>query len=403
MTLIKPRAIRPANGLSRSWALQALALASVMQPGCASKPPASTAAPAASLKSAAADSAPEAKAVKASPPAAAPKPDPMTALGYRLEWKGAAVIARRARVDFVEAYPDAVVVMDSSNLVTVLEPQTGRLRWSAELGGDLIRFVGLARDGSGNLIACSETEALILNSRTGELIARQRFAELANTKPLVVDNMLVVGCINGHLLGHNMLSGYKQWAYQLTGAIEAAPVMAGGEVAAVSTRGDVVAVNPLNGQSSGRGTIYGAMTQAPAANDRAIFLAGQDQSVWSLSRYTGAPVWRVRTPYPITDRPALLSERLYVAIPNDGLACFEAETGTRIWTSEGRGGSIIGVRSGRLLGWDGRKAYTLDAVTGDLAHELEPRNPGVVLTDALTDGNLYLVAPDGRIEKYSPR
>ncbi len=361
-----------------------------------------------SSNAAATDSAPAAKVPSAAPAAApatdaAPTLDPVGALGYRLEWRGYAVVSTGSRVKFFDTWSDAIVVHDTGNTVSVLEPQTGRTRWSSDLAADLIRYVGNGRAASGDLITCSETDVATLNIKSGDLVARQRFAELANTPPLIVGNMAIVGCVNGQVLGHNLTSGFKQWAYQLTGAINSPAVMTGEDAACVSGTGEVVVLSPAKGTSVGSTKVYAGITNTPVADDRSVYIAGMDQSIWSISRYNGGTNWRVRTAYPLTEQPALHDGRVYISIPKEGLACLDATNGSRIWTSAGADGRVIGVRNKRLVTWNGRTARTLDAVTGDVVDAVDLPQFAFASVDQFMDGNLYLAMPSGEVRKYSPK
>lgn len=386
--------------LSLVLALAAGAMAGAL-PGCrsAAKDEPAASKPATSSSPARAS----AKAPAEGAPPSAPAPDPLAALGYRLEWKGYAVVGRGKRVQFFQAYPDLIVTQDTGNTLTAIEPQTGRKRWSAGLGGDLIRFVGHTRNDAGDILSCGETELMVLSAKSGDLLARQRFAELANTPPLAVGTMLLIGCVNGQLLGHNMVSGYKLWAYQLEGAISSPPVMTGTDAAAVSGAGEVLIVSPQHGTRVSGTRVFAGIDNTPAADDRSVYIAGKDQSIWSFDRYNGSTRWRIRTAYPLTRQPALHDGRLYISIPHEGLACIEASNGTRIWTAAGIDGDVIGVRAGRLLVWDGRSARALDDVTGDPVAAADLPGQAFVRPDAFIDGNLYLASPSGEILKYSPR
>ncbi|HVZ95172.1 MAG TPA: PQQ-binding-like beta-propeller repeat protein [Phycisphaerales bacterium] len=329
--------------------------------------------------------------------------EPMSPLGFRLEWRSQAVVVSRHRVKFLDAWNDLIVVQDDANTMTAIEPQTGRSRWSADIGADLLRFIGNTRDQSNNIVACSETDALILNPGSGELTGRQRFAELANTPPMIVGNILLVGCFNGQVLGHNLISGYKQWAYQLNGRIDAPMVRTGRDVVAVSSGGDVAVLSPARGGTIGNGKIQGRVDNAPVADDRTVYIAGADQSIWAFASEGGELRWRVRTAYPLVRQPALHEGRLYVTIPKEGIACLEAATGARVWTAANLDATVVGINNGRLVTWDGKAARTLDAVTGDVVETVEIPNCSHFVMDKFVDGNLYLASPRGELRKYSAK
>lgn len=350
------------------------------------------------------------------PAGEAPVVNPMLALGYRPEWRGYPQVDARAGIKFIDALGDVIAVHDRRNILTVMEPGSGKNRWSLDLGSPLMKFVGNARSGD-LLYACAESEVQVLDVRTGQIKARQRLASLANTRPVISGSIAVFGCSTGEVLGHNLFTGYKQWAYRLGGTVRADPVLTGGaaedgtrSVAVVSQAGDVIILDPRSGESFGRRrSIFGGLDNSPAANESSVFIAGTDQSVWSISD-EGKLNWRVRTPDRLTAQPVVHENSVIVDVPSAGLTAFDAGSGAKQWTARGAdaervSGEVIAVRKGRLVVWDAaaRTLLTLDAQRGDVI-EKAPLADGTILSvDAFVDGNLYVGRADGSVEKFSPR
>jgi outer membrane protein assembly factor BamB len=95
---------------------------------------------------------------------------------------------------------------------------------------------------------------------------------------------------------------------------------------------------------------------------------------------------------------------VYQAVPDDGMLAFDAKDGSVVWTARGVTGSVIGVRGGRLVVWNGAELLLLDAARGEVVDRLDMSGIAIVKTDAFVDGNLYTVADrGGRVEKFSPR
>jgi outer membrane protein assembly factor BamB len=329
--------------------------------------------------------------------------DAFSALGYRPEWIGYPVLPRGRTIHFVDAYPDIVVVQESGNSITVMDAATGANRWTSNMGSDLTRFVGNVRRGTGEIICSSESEAYILEAATGEIRERQRLGFIVNTKPVLMQNVLIYGCPGGEVLGHALGSGYKLWAYQLDGAITAPPVQVGSSVAAVSQGGEVIILNPRNGTAVGRGRMYAGLANAPVAGGTTLFLAGLDQSVWAFDETGREPRWRVRLEEPITAQPAHHDGRVYVVLPKEGLACFDASTGKRLWTTKGIAGTPVAVRNKRLIVWDGAVASLIDSESGDAVERLALPGVDWLIPDTFADGNLYAASRKGEVARYSPK
>lgn len=330
--------------------------------------------------------------------------DAMASLGYRPQWNGFAVVGRGREITFFDAFDDILVAHESGNSITVMESSTGASRWALDLADSLVKFVGNIRDTrTGDIIASSQSELYLLDSRTGVINDRQRLAMIVNTPPVQFGNMLVYGCPNGEAQGHNLTSGYRQWGNRLAGAIEANPVRLGNAVAVVSQRGEVVILDPASGSSFGRARIFGALRNHPVATGTTLFIASTDQSLWAFGESAGTPLWRTRTEHQLVGQPAYFNNTVFAPIPVEGLCAFAASSGTRLWSNPEARGHVIAVRNGRLIVREQNAALAVDPVSGEILERVPLRGLSMLVPDAFVDGNMYLVEPGGRIQKFSPR
>lgn len=353
--------------------------------------------------------APAAASAKPAETAALPTPkvlsefDAFSALGYQPQWVGYPVLPKGQKIQFFDPFADLVVAQASGNLLTAMDAATGANRWSQSMGTGLTKFVGNVRRSNGDLICSSQGEVFVLEPETGIIKDRQRLAVIANTRPVSVDNVLIYGCPTGEVLGHSLGSGYKLWGYMLDGAITAPPTKVGGSVAVVSQRGELVILDPREGSAVGRGRLYGGLANSPVAGDQTIFLASLDQSLWAYEEYGREAKWRVRFEHPLRDQPTYHDGRLYSAIPREGVVCFDATNGRRIWTIAGATGSVVAVRAGRPILWDGSTIMAIDPAFGEVVERLSLPGIDRIVPDSLVDGNLYTLSTKGEVRKYSPK
>lgn len=328
----------------------------------------------------------------------------MAALGYQPQWNATAPVTRRQQMSFFNAFEDILVTQESGNTIAVLEASTGARRWALDLAEPLVKFVGNIRDdGTDDIIASSQTELFILDSRTGIIKDRQRLAVIVNTPPVQFGSILVYGSPNGHVQGHNILSGYQQWAHALSGSIEANPVRMGDSVAAISQRGEVVILEPRSGSSLGRARIFSGLNNNPVATETTLFIAARDQSVWAFGAEAGSPLWRTRTEHSLVGQPAYFNNTLFVPIPAEGLTALAAGTGDRLWSEREVTGEVIAVRNGKLIVRQQDEVLAVDPASGEVEQRVRLAGLSMMVPDAFEDGSMYLVEPGGRIQKFSPR
>ena len=326
-------------------------------------------------------------------------------LGYRLDWVGFPFMgaARGSRVIDILPAGDVVIAQESGSTVTLMSSATGSNRWSTDLTGPLTKWVGMIQDNTDpeRFVVASESEGFVIAKANGNLIAREKFERVANTKPVQDGRMLIFGTSTGQVMSHLMGSGVSAWAFTSVGSFDTDLVRVGPYIGAVSQGGDVLVLTP-RGELVGRARVFGPVDSRPVSDGQSIFVASRDQSIWAFAS-TGATLWRHRTSNPITAQPTSHDGVIYCHLRQEGMTALDANTGNVIWQNPAAKGQIIAVRSGRLLAWDGVTLATLDPARGDIVNAAQL--PGVtrIVTDAFIDGNLYAASDSGVLARFIPR
>ncbi|MBL9002534.1 MAG: PQQ-binding-like beta-propeller repeat protein [Phycisphaerae bacterium] len=326
---------------------------------------------------------------------------------YRLDWSGFPFpLLGQHRTQEVVPFPDMLAVLDASSNVAVLETSTGERRWGDELANPLTKFVAVSRDpmDAGRIIVSSQSEAFVISATTGTLLARETFARVVNTRPVIAGNIMIFGTSTGEVLGHLLGRNLKAWGFQGKGPITADPVrLADGTIGIVSQAGDVMFLTP-RGNMVGRGTILGGLMTNPVTDGNLMYMAGLDQSVWCFAP-SGALIWRHRTASPLRTQPTMQNGVLYCDIPREGLTALEGLSGKVLWSNPKVSGTVIGSRGGRALVFDstGKTLALVDPVDGALVDSI--LLPGIVriVADAQENPNLYAVSDKGVVGKFIPR
>lgn len=326
-------------------------------------------------------------------------------LGYRLDWVGFPFGVSDSRVPVValSLQDEYVVIQRNTSAVTLMEATTGRNRWSTELTGPLTKWVGIVRDdeNAGRLLVVSESELFMLAPATGNLLARHRLGRVVNTPPLLVGNAAVFGTSLGVVHCHNLVNGLPLWAFASNSSIDARLLDVGGAIAAVSQGGDVMF---FNGQGSmvGRAEVYGPLDCDPGTDGNLLFVASRDQSLWAFHT-TGGTAWRYRTSNPLKGTPVAHDGTLYADLGTQGITALDPNSGSIKWSSPNAHGTVIGMRDGRLLAWDGSSLATLNPATGDIIEKAAMPGIVTVASDAFVDGNVYAVSDRGVVAKFMVR
>lgn len=327
-------------------------------------------------------------------------------LGYRHVWTGFPTITAGATIESVDIFDDVLAVQESAGWLSIMETSSGLVRWSDQLGNSLTKSLGVSRDDR-RIMCSTETEIFFLDIDTGTLVGKQRLEKVGNTKPELVDNLVVYGAAGGAIFGSVKLEGYRAWGASMPGTIEVNPARMGTTLGFVSSTGDILFVDGATGSGFVRSKMFMGTQVQPAASNDLMFVASRDQSLYAFSPASSAPVWRHRTSVPLHERPVYYNGTVYCSIDGEGLTAFgEYGNGGRgeiKWVSKGVFGYVAGVRGGRLLVWDGKDACLVDPTNGDLIERVALKDVAVIAPDNFVDGNLYLSTPQGVVVKLTPR
>lgn len=336
--------------------------------------------------------------------------DDYAKLGYRLEWRGFPTMLPGEHVTRVETLGDAVVAQESAGVVTVLEARTGATRWTDQPAGRLTKFVGILRSDA-VLLVSSESEVFFYDMATGTLKNKQRLAQVVNTKPVRVGDMLVYGCANGQILGHLTLNGFRAWGSGLVGSIEVDPVLTGnGNVAVCSTTGELAIVDPQSGLSQGRAKMFSGPGAPIGLSDTALYFASEDHSLYAIGSESATSIWRKRTDAPLRTKPVFWAGKVYcdmgegeVAGGGGGLTCYEAVSGKMAWSNPNLHGEVIGLRNKRLVVWDGTSVSTIQPEDGEVVESVKMPGVTILKTDKFDNGSLYAATSTGLLIRLTPK
>ncbi len=333
--------------------------------------------------------------------------DAYSTLGYQLQWTSFAAVQPGSTLEAVDIFDNVIVTRDNRSAFTAISPRSGDIRWAQLQGYGLAAFVGVVKSNE-TLLLVEEGQILpvtadlgqaILNSRGAPVV--QKLGRVVRTEPLNVSGMLLFGTESGHVVAHVARAGVTSWQYLIGGRVVAKPTLLNnGAAAVVSTSGDVVVLSPEVGSALGRAKVFGAIeTPAVAGPDR-FFVVSRDQSVYAFDDQSCSPLWRVRTEAQLTLPPAFADGKVFVQVPGKGLMALNASNGQQAWLNKTVNGSVIGVRKGRLIVWDGNRATVVEPVRGDVISTVDLPGLKELRVVPFMDGDLYALWSEGQISRF---
>lgn len=325
-------------------------------------------------------------------------------LGFQWEWTGYPPLARGAVIEHATAYDDLLTFVGSGSTLSVLESSTGKVRWSRQIDRPTTRFVEPVRRDE-TLFAASDTDLWEINLKNGNTMDRDSLGSLVNTSPLLVDNLAIFGTLSGELFAFQMENDFKLWSYKFDGPIHQPAIQVSDEmIAAISENGEIRTLDATNAHTGMSTRIAGGSDASLLTDYFGIYIASLDQSLYAFDVTDGFRFWRVRSSAPVTVQHTLHEGMLYASTRDQGLMAIDSASGDIIWNNPEIGGWVVTiVDDAELIVYSGFEMLAIDKERGDIIARTPINNISGVRTDSQTNGNIYVITPEGGVAKFGPR
>ncbi len=323
-------------------------------------------------------------------------------MGYEWQWTGFPPLQPGALIDHATAYDDVLVFQGSGSTLSVLETNTGKVRWSRQVDRPSTRFQESVRRGE-TLYTASDTELWEINIRNGNTLDRDALGTLVNTSPLIVDGLAIFGTLAGELFAWQLENDFKLWSYKFNGPIHV-PAISVSEnyIAAISEAGDIRTLETINAYSGMTAQIAGGTDTNLLTDGVGIYIASKDQSLYAFDIEDGFRFWRKRSSAPITVQHTLYQGVVYATTQDTGLTAIDSATGETRWETGTIGGWVLTVVDEKeLIVWSGYELLAIDKDRGDVIERMPLQNIAGIRTNSIDNGDLYVITLDGSVAKFS--
>jgi outer membrane protein assembly factor BamB len=248
------------------------------------------------------------------------------------------------------------------------------------------------------------------------------------TSPAIVDGVLYIASLSGHLYAVDAASGKEKWNFKSRMPIASSPAVAEGTVYFVSSAGSLVAIDATNGQPrwvyaieherkfEAKGlhgyppsnqTIpdaWDVYVSSPAVVNGRIYFGGGDGNVYAVDA-KGVLQWKFATGDVVHASPAVVGNTVYVGSWDGHFYAIDAESGQQRWVfNAGQDPTLhnqVGFQSSAAVvdgtvyvGCRDAHVYALDAATGRKRWDYPTSKSWVNGTPAVRDGTVYVGTSD---------
>ena len=323
-------------------------------------------------------------------------------LGYEWKWTGFPPLQPGAVINHATAYDDLLVFQGSGSTLSVLESNTGKVRWSRQVDRPATRFQESVLRGE-TLYTASDTDLWEFDIHNGNTIDRDALGTLVNTSPLLVENLAIFGTLSGELFAFEMINDFKLWSYRFDGPINIPAIQIDDNfIAAISENGELRTLQSANAHSGMHTQIAGGSEADLVTDGVAIYVASKDQSIYAFDSEDGFRFWRVRSSDPVTVQHTLYDGVLYATTDDTGLTAIDASTGDILWNNDSIGGWVLTVVDGNeLIVFSGFELLAIDKERGDIIPRMPLKDIAGIRTNSVDNGDIYVITLEGSVAKFS--
>lgn len=250
----------------------------------------------------------------------------------------------------------AVYAASRDGVIESVGRATGRTRWTVKLTTGILG--GVAVDDDLVVLGTDQSDLLALNNKTGKPVWRAPLGAALLSLPRITAREVVVQTLDGRVQVFERATGVRRWQFDtpvppLSLRGNAAPVVAGDKVYAVSGQGDLYQLDLATGlpvwqsrvtHSRGRGEIERLMDidgELVMDSDGTIYTSGYQSQLTATDTVQVRRRWQLNIS--TTQSVAIDGQQAYAVDVDGTFAAVNKTTGALLWKQEGlKGRKLIG-------------------------------------------------------------
>lgn len=262
--------------------------------------------------------------------------------------------------------------------------------------------------------------------------------------PLLVDNLVYVGCDAGFFYAIDANKEKKLWKFKTNGPVQGKAAFADGDVYFGDTEGVVYALEAATGQKKWTTQLDSEIMATPLVLGQSLYVVTMSGRLFAIDRMSGSEQWHTASDerdygfsvreasspievngmiivgtstgelkamrasdggvvwsaqlgnlqaqvYDVDSTPLFVNGRLYAATADGTLFCLDPQNGKVIWDSRAGGNGDLSFRDGRLYSSGKGSLYSIDPESGMVAWQ-QDFETGEISSPAAGDGFVAVVS-----------
>lgn len=291
-----------------------------------------------------------------------------------------------------------LLVQTRFNRVVALDPETGRARWSAQVGPQHRAGTEPASDDR-HVVVINGSTLYVLDRTTGAEIWRKPVGGTPGAGPALTSTHVFVPMITGLIEAYDLEKGAKQtpWVYKSAGRVLAPPMTTAASVSWTTEQGYFYVADPHAKGIRYRLETGNTIRARPAHWSPLVFAGSTDGYVYAVREAYGKIRWKFTVGDAIYTSPIAIEDKVFVVSELAGMFCLDAKDGSKRWLAPGVK-QFLATSPTRVYCLDhvGRMAI-LDVATGGRLASMPLPGGGIKLANNETD-RIYLATDTGVVE-----
>lgn len=316
-----------------------------------------------------------------------------------------------------EIIGDVVYTADASGLVEAVNKKNGKLLWSKKLSSGIVS--GPTVSAGSIALATDHSTVILLKQIDGTELWKTKVSSEVLAKPVIVNSRVIAKTIDGNLYALDLVSGQQVWvsehgAPSLILKASSSPVVIANNLILVGySDGKMDAVDLQTGRLVWQRSIAYASGASdverlvdidadPIVRGNVAYLASYQGYVGALSLVDGQFIWR--KPASVYKNMAIDGNSLYLTDSDDVVWSINRQNGQVNWKQvslKARGLTEPVLLGNRLIVGDKTGLiHVLATSTGNLISR-EQLTGAVTMTPSISNGSLYVMTNNGRLNRFS--
>jgi outer membrane protein assembly factor BamB len=269
----------------------------------------------------------------------------------------------RESIKRVTVVGDQIHLQTNASRLHVLDSETGRLLWSAQMGIPTSGQFGSAIN-SDSVFVINGSRMYRLSRDDGSQLWSVRLPQAPNAAPNADEDRVIVSTLDGRLVVYNSHTKEIVWFYQTNGPISTPAALLDDKIACASQDGKMYVFQPTSRNPTVRYQTEAPVSAPIATWGKTALLPSQDFNLYAVDVRNGDTQWRYSSGSEIRRPVSVIDNDVYLAPEDGGMHALNAETGSRLWRHP-RAQEFVAASKTRVYAGDRfRQVLILDRATG---------------------------------------